>query len=155
MLSKRFNDSHLWYLIFLCILYIFLKILFVRMPGGLFERCVLLEKTVLFLPLAWNFYQILCASVRAWCVCLHVLDTNIVWILTAIIIIGLQLWILIKDIPLHLRQSFQRCSFICLPFARILGWQCTADWDVFTCVLYYTKYVALRGISSMQECLIQ
>lgn len=73
------------------------------------------------------------------------------------VIIGLWLWILGATF-LHLIQSLQIRSFICLPLAKIVGWWWTGDW-VCLLVLYITCFVIhwVCGpwrVSCMQECLI-
>ena len=96
-LCRNFNDSHLWYLIFLCLLYIFLNSLFVRMSWrsiwkmhSVTENCPVSATGLEFLPKS----LCLCACIVCVCVCVcvcvhahvrahactHVLDTNIVWI---------------------------------------------------------------------------
>lgn len=66
------------------------------------------------------------------------------------VITALWLWILIKDAPLphppHPMQ-FLSMQFYLPSFGKDMGWWWAGDWNVFTCVLYYTEYVALERIS--------
>lgn len=111
--------------------------------GSTRKNCPVSATSLGFLPNSSCMHACVCAYMSV-----HVYDTpcsmSFDW--HNHVITGSWLWILREDTLLHPMQSLQIGSFICLPLARIVGWLWAGHWDVFTCALYYTGYVALGGL---------